>query len=312
MVCVFGGLMLKYLKNNLKKVIPPPINVFMREINRILKKQDDQVETYNKRLAEITSQLNSLNENKNYYKIRLDRLENEILLIKQSINNCKGDASEAVWAEIFNNVISDSKWLHNTSFSAGRWAVGYPYLYVMYRVLNEIRPKRILELGLGQSTRMIGQYVLAYEHVNHYVVEHDSEWIDFFKKDFTLSERSKILQMNLTFEPYKEANAVRAYEGFYERLKSDKFDFISIDAPLGGDMKQYSRIDVLKLLPGCLSEDFVIMIDDTGRPGEKKTVKEMQNLLEKSGISYWVGKNYIGQKECIVITSANLKFVCSM
>ena len=68
--------------------------------------------------------------------------------------------------------------------SAGRWAVGYQYLYVMYRVLNEIHPRRILELGLGQSTRMLGQYAAAHENVSHFVVEHDPEWIDFFQRDF--------------------------------------------------------------------------------------------------------------------------------
>ena len=74
-------------------------------------------------------------------------------------------ASEAVWAQIFNNTISESLWLKDKTFSPGRWAVGYPYLYVMYRVLNETRPKRILELGLGQSTRMIAQYAAAFQAV---------------------------------------------------------------------------------------------------------------------------------------------------
>ena len=80
-------------------------------------------------------------------------------------------ASEAVWAQIFNNTISESLWLKDKTFSPGRWAVGYPYLYVMYRVLNETRPKRILELGLGQSTRMIAQYAAAFQDVEHIVVE---------------------------------------------------------------------------------------------------------------------------------------------
>lgn len=47
------------------------------------------------------------------------------------------------------------------------------------------------------------------------------------------------------------------------------FDLILIDAPLGADMKQYSRIAVLESLPECLAEQFVIMIDDTDRSGEK-------------------------------------------
>lgn len=52
---------------------------------------------------------------------------------RQSVISSR-NASEAVWAEIFNNAITGSEWLTDTAFSPGRWAVGYPYLYVMYRV----------------------------------------------------------------------------------------------------------------------------------------------------------------------------------
>ena len=87
--------------------------------------------------------------------------------------SCKISSNTIIWAEIFNNVISNSSWLTNKSFSAGRWAVGYQYLYVVYRILNEVRPKNILELGLGQSTRLFGQYAASDVEVQHIVVEHD-------------------------------------------------------------------------------------------------------------------------------------------
>ena len=177
--------------------------------------------------------------------------------------------------------------------------------------VNEICPKRILDLGLGQSTRMIGQYTMANEDVTHLVVEHDSEWIAFFKQAVALNDRSRIIQLDREMEPYKEAPQVRVFKGFAEQFKNEKFDFISIDAPFGLDMKQYSRIDVLKILPDCLADDFIIMIDDTDRSGERQTVKEMIAKLENSGISYKTGK-YAGNKECIIICSENLKFVCSM
>ncbi len=62
---------------------------------------------------------------------------------------------EILWAEIFRSVTDKSTWLKNRSFAPGRWALGYPALYILYRILNEMKPKSILELGLGQSTRMI-------------------------------------------------------------------------------------------------------------------------------------------------------------
>ena len=259
----------------------------------------------------ILDQIKKLREENSQYKDQLAIVEDKVRMLQDDVKRCKGYASETVWAEIFNNVISGSRWLQNTSFSAGRWAVGYQYLYVMYRVLNEIRPRHILELGLGQSTRMIGQYASSHKQVEHFVVEHDPEWIDFFSRDFTLSERSKIIKLDRELIPFKEAEAVRVFKGFEEQFSGRKFDFISIDAPFGGDMKQYARIDVLKMLPDCLADSFIIMIDDTERPGETNTVNAMKEQLKQSGIAFAVGR-YSGNKDCTVICSNDLKFVCSM
>ena len=314
--------MLQTIKNILKKFIPPPTNVFNREINRILNKSEKQYQGLSalikkmdeknaQQVRNLEKQLEALFKENNTYKLKLANMEDKIRKMQENVRSCERHVSEAVWAEIFNNAISDSSWLKNTAFSAGRWAVGYQYLYVMYRILNEIHPQHILELGLGQSTRMIGQYVSSHADAEHFVVEHDPEWIDFFSRDFALSERSKIIKLDREMIPFKEAEAVRVFKGFEEQFGGKKFDFISIDAPLGVDMKQYARIDVLKLLPSCLADSFIIMIDDTERSGETNTVNAMKEQLEQSGISFAVGR-YSGDKDCTVICSENLKFVCSM
>lgn len=228
---------------------------------------------------------------------------------RQSVISSR-NASEAVWAEIFDNAITGSEWLADTAFSPGRWAVGYPYLYVMYRVLNEVHPRNILELGLGQSTRMIAQYAACCK-ARHQIVEHDPEWIEFFARSFKLPPCSSIVTLDRELVPYKEAEAVRVFKDFSKTFAGQRFDFISIDAPLGGDMKQYARIDVLQLLPDCLAEDFVIMLDDCERPGEQHTWKEMEHALDSHGVKYATGV-YSGKKDCWIMSSESLKFVCSM
>ena len=332
--------MLQSVKNFLKKFIPPPTNVFYREINRILAKSEKQHadlslllsetgEKYSRQIEALSDlikqaeknnlqqiqnlakQLEELQKENKAYRLKLANMEERIQKLQGNVSSCERYASETVWAEIFNNVVSDTSWLKNTAFSAGRWAVGYQYLYVMYRVLNEIHPRHILELGLGQSTRMIGQYVASQADAEHFVVEHDLEWIDFFSRDFTLCNRSKIVKLDREMIPFREAEVVRVFRGFEEQFKGQKFDFISIDAPFGGDMKQYARIDVLKMLPDCLADSFIIMIDDTERSGETNTVNAMKEQLKQSDIAFATGK-YSGSKDCTVICSVDLKFVCSM
>ena len=95
-------------------------------------------------------------------------------------------AREAVWAQVFHDTVTESTWFTRQALSPGRWAAGYPFLYVLYRILDEARPTFILELGLGQSTKLTAQYAASNPASQHIVVEHDPEWIAAFEANFAL------------------------------------------------------------------------------------------------------------------------------
>ena len=234
--------------------------------------------------------------------------------IKKLINYSKENirsSNESVWAQIFNNTITNSSWLLDKTFSPGRWAVGYPELYVIYRILNEFHPKHILEIGLGQSTRMFAQYAAAFSEVQHLVVEHDPDWIYYFCEKVQMPNNSRIVQLEREMVPYKEAPNVRVFKGFQDALQGMKFDFIFVDAPLGSDMKEYSRIDVLSLLPQCLARNFAILMDDAERTGEKHTLEEIKNILQRHGINFKQGR-YAGKSDCSILCSTEQAFLSSL
>lgn len=305
----------------------------IENLDKVIADKNRAIEDINKNINEINAYLIKETERNNHEieKLMSEQKENteilnkELELIKQNYNdileavNSSKDISreirninkEILWAETFNNTISDSSWLKDKSFSPGRWAVGYQYLYAVYRILNAVKPKKILELGLGQSTKLLSQYAKANKEVKHTVVEHDQEWIDFYKRENELAENTEILKLEREYRKYKNDDKVLAFKEFKENLQGQKFDFISIDAPLGANAKIYARVDVLEILPECLEEDFVIVIDDYNRKGEKNTVNEVERILKEYNISYCKGI-YYGEKECMVISSKKLKFVCSM
>ena len=305
----------------------------IENLDKVIADKNRAIEDINKNINEINAYLIKETERNNHEieKLMSEQKENteilnkELELIKQNYNdileavNSSKDISreirninkEILWAETFNNTISDSSWLKDKSFSPGRWAVGYQYLYAVYRILNAVKPKKILELGLGQSTKLLSQYAKANKEVKHTVVEHDQEWIDFYKRENELAENTEILKLEREYRKYKNDDKVLAFKEFKENLQGQKFDFISIDAPLGANAKIYARVDVLEILPECLEEDFVIVIDDYNRKGEKNTVNEIERILKEHNISYCKGI-YYGEKECMVISSKKLKFVCSM
>lgn len=238
-------------------------------------------------------------------------LEETLVLLSAKIDKVKSLASESVWAQIFQNATYKSSWLKDKTFYPGRWAIGYPAMYVLYRVLNEAKPKAILELGLGQSTRIIAQYASDMPDVEHTVVENNQSWIDFFSADFPLSASTRIQKLDWVFKPYKEVEKMRVFDGFKETFSGKTFDLIFIDAPLGGDMKVYSRVDVLSILPDCLEKDFVIILDDYNRSGEQGTIREIRACLDANKIPY-KAHAYAGEKTVYLICSASYGWFASM
>lgn len=70
-------------------------------------------------------------------------------------------------------------------------------------------------------------------------------------------------------------------------------------------------MDILQLLPDCLKEDFVILLDDYNRQGEKNMVELMKKILQEHDIKFNTGV-YRGNKDTFMITSENLRFLCTM
>ena len=229
----------------------------------------------------------------------------------------KALSNEILWANIFHDSIKNSKWLMEQSFSPGRAAIGYPTLYALYRILDEYQPQNILEMGLGQSTKMIAAYAKwkleRQELCNHYIVEHDREWIAFFKNMYDLSVATDVIQLDLKKVQVETAEnqmtEINIYEQFEKTLGNRKYDLIFIDGPFGSPV--YSRIDVIDLLPQCLNDSFIIMLDDAERAGEQNTLKMISNILNENGIPY-SANYYTGQKATAIITSRDLHFLCTM
>lgn len=286
-------------------------NTVQNQNSEIIQIQDLIQESQN----EILDLKNNINDEQKITKEVFANLKTEIQkdyeFSKKSLETTIENTNEIVWSCIFNNAISGATWLKDKSFYPGRWAIGYPVLYVLYRILNEVKPKTILELGLGQSTRMITQYAAAHQNVKHYVVEHDEAWIHFFERDMKVAENTQIVKLNREERKFLDAENVRQFCGFKKRFQTEKFDFIFIDAPLSGDMKQYARVDALSLIPQNLRQSFVILMDDYQRIGEKNTGKIIEDTLRENGINYIKGF-YMGQKQMAMWASEDYAFLRTM
>ena len=212
--------------------------------------------------------------------------------------------------QIYNNTITNSKWLADQAVSPGRWAVGYEFLYVLYRALDEAQPNAILELGLGQSTKLTSQYA-KWRYIPHTVVEQDADWINFVKRGWEFSPYTHIVQRELNQETIEGA-AFYSYRDFSSVVEGKKFSLIIVDGPWGGDGK-LSRRDILAWLPEILEKDFLILFDDCGRVGEWQTVNEAAAILQKSGLEIATGVYDGGSyKKTVAICSQSWKWLTSL
>ena len=228
---------------------------------------------------------------------------------------------ENQWAVLWHDTIRGVDWLEDLgSVSPGRMAVGYNYMYVMTRVLNECRPERVLDIGLGISSTLFAQYFrhCSTNESEHLVIEHESSWRDFYCRSHKLSECSRIEMLPVKMvEEFGDKHYV--YKGFKKKIGERKFHVISVDGPFGHmtDEKgavsypKYARCDIVRMIPEILEEDFAIVFDDAERKGEQNTVKLICKKLESNGIAYRLGY-YRGEKDCYVIASESNKYLCSM
>ena len=208
--------------------------------------------------------------------------------------------AELEWAHIYHDTIRGRKWLEELGISPGRWAGNYSFFYVLTRILTDYKPKKIIEFGLGESSKLISTFVdNELKTSTHLIVEQSNEWIETFNSRFTLSSNTSILHLPIIEKIIKQFS-VFSYEGINSKI-NESFDLYIIDGPWGNT--HYSRYDICLLAEKFQQNDeFIIILDDFNRQGEKETSKDLIDILNKKGFKIFTA-SYSGNKSQIVIVT---------
>ena len=157
-------------------------------------------------------------------------------------------------------------------------AANYSLLYAILRVALELKPPRVLDIGAGQ-TSILWSRLLKRGYVGAVVtLEHDPIWGAAIGPQ---------LEHELLLSPLREeiihGRQTRTYDWQAVREKGP-FNVISCDGPLG--TPRCSRLGVLRLVDESLPADFVVIMDDAERDGEKDTIKILKADLDRMGRRY--------------------------
>lgn len=218
-------------------------------------------------------------------------------------------SKELEWAHVYHDSIRGIKWLEALSLNIGRWAGNYSFFYVLNRILSDYKPNKIVELGLGESSKFVSAYLdNSLFESSHIIIEQDMKWIVSFESRYKLSSRSKIIHCLLQEKEIK-GFVTKVYQDLEKKIDK-KFDLYIVDGPYGSE--RYSRYDIVSLVANFEAEDqFIIIMDDTNRQGETDTVLEIKKMLKARNISYYHG-DYRGNKCVTLIVSEKYKYSTSM
>jgi len=170
-------------------------------------------------------------------------------------------------------------------------AAGNPSLQLLhFKILRLCRPQQILELGSGQTTKLLSCYHRQNPSAYALTVEQDEKWFNQLKDQVTHDYRRVALEpkhfqctgtgLKLTTIWYQ--NLPELHEG--------KFDYVLVDGPdhggPGTDHVDYARSGILQYIPGLLAPKFILVFDDAERFGETMTINALDAMLHAGGIRF--------------------------
>lgn len=153
-------------------------------------------------------------------------------------------------------------------------AASYSLMYLLTRVLSELPVRRIVELGSGETTVLIDR--LRGGEGSHVAYDQAEFWV---KK---VAERAP--RCDVRFAPVADKTFEGVSYSGYQGLQTGEFDLLLVDGPNGTD--HVSRYDCVPLVAANPAQEFIVIVDDAGRPGEQETVQALARLLSARGVDY--------------------------
>lgn len=215
-------------------------------------------------------------------------------------------AKELNWANVYHDSIRGKDWLEKLPLNVGRWGCNYAFFYVLNRILTDYAPKNILEMGLGESSKFVSSFLdKELLETKHLVIEQDEKFKSSFINNNKIHSKTVIQICPIKIGENKGYQTI-TYQNF-DKIVNEKFDLYMVDGPTGS--RNYSRFDLVKIAESLGPEDeFIIIVDDYQRIGERETVKCMTDIFKKNGIQFYE-LGFSGVKEILVVVTEKYKGV---
>ncbi|HTI79192.1 MAG TPA: hypothetical protein VL614_01945 [Acetobacteraceae bacterium] len=150
-------------------------------------------------------------------------------------------------------------------------AANHSLLYLLLRTIREFAPRRVLEVGAGQTTLLLDAVnATMSQAMDVTTVEHDADWAEHIQSN--VSHRVVVAPL----APMTIAGKSIDYYATGFLPAGARFNLVLIDGPAAHIQgAEFSRIGCLSFLPDALADDFMLIIDDAEREGEATLVAKL-------------------------------------
>jgi predicted O-methyltransferase YrrM len=177
-------------------------------------------------------------------------------------------------------------------------AANHSFLYLIARSLRELPFSNVLEFGAGQTTLLLNEFrKKTSRQITVTTIESAASWAENIK---ALVDHAVVLSPLAKIKT-SEGKSVQWYSDLSSIRSDQRFDFILIDGPYAASFKnRWNRLGAETIIPHILSDNFVLIIDDSDRPGERLLAKAIELRLRNAGIEYFSSVTKSGKWQTVI------------
>lgn len=154
-------------------------------------------------------------------------------------------------------------------------AANYSLLYCLLRMFSLCDIRSALELGCGQSTRLLAALVKP-SGAGLLSLEEDGGWAE------RVAAETGAAILHAPVVPTKVGGRTCRFYPLDRLPDGRRFDLVLVDGPIG--TRRWSRLGAVTLIPRLDPEGWTVIFDDAQRPGEHDTIRAFRRELRAAGL----------------------------
>ena len=219
------------------------------------------------------------------------------VLCNENESHLPGDV---YWYDECCKFLKENEWTKMGSISLyDHHALPWREMVELQLILREYKPTAVLELGLGESTKLIAQYA---EHTGakHIIIDEDYQ----YSKSFLAACPTVFAKTKVYISPLLEAKKGNQRYCCFKNTKkivdNVKFHMLIQHCPRGGDVPY---ADIGMYIGDLLENDFVILIEKADGATERMFVHDIVEILQEHSITTNVRYVHLPIGECCLVTN---------